>query len=150
MCCAAKGERLVDKTAATVITLGLSFILTWFNVGISVGAIQNRKLHQLHLLQAVFSFCLYMGNTTAVSTWDGPHTWQPHLCTSLKIGIMWLLPPVSIREKRPGTKRCWHTEAHSLKWWYVDTGYSQLPLAKFLFGHFYASYVDYGSSKRCF
>lgn len=35
-------------------------MLTWFDVGISVGAIQNCKLHQLHLFKAVFSFCLHV------------------------------------------------------------------------------------------
>lgn len=63
---------------------GACLVLTWFDVGISVGAIQNRELHQLHLLQAVLSFCLYVENTRVVRTWDGPHTSRP-IYASLKI-----------------------------------------------------------------
>ena len=87
-----------DKTAETAVSSGL----TWFNVGISVGAVENRKLHQLHLLQAVFSLCLYMEKTRALSAWNGPYPLQPYLCKNHKIGVMWLQPLVSIRKQRSG------------------------------------------------
>lgn len=32
--------------------------LTWFDIGISVCAVENRQLHQLHLFQVVFTFSL--------------------------------------------------------------------------------------------
>ena len=93
-----KEEGSADKTA---VRSGL----TWFNVGISVGAVENRKLHQLHLLQAVFSLCLYVEKTRALSTWNGPYTLQPYLCKNLRTGVTSLQPLVSTREKRSRTQK---------------------------------------------
>ena len=96
-----KEEGSADKTAETAVRSGL----TWFNVGISVGAVENRKLHQLHLLQAVFSLCLYVEKTRALSTWNGPYTLQPYLCKNLRTGVTSLQPLVSTREKRSRTQK---------------------------------------------
>ena len=91
-----KGEGSADKTAETAVRSGL----TWFNVGISVGAVENRKLHQLHLLQAVFSLCLYVEKTRALSTWNSLYTLQPYRCKNLRTGVTSLQPLVSTGEKR--------------------------------------------------
>lgn len=125
------GARPTHERAETAVALDPSLSLTWFDVGVPVGAVQNCKLHQLHLLQAVFSLGLRTENTRAVRTEDarGHHsgTCSPALKRAVRAYRRLLqLGKGQQTYKQPGNRKVLI---------YRHAGYSQLPLPTFLLGN---------------